>query len=168
MPRKTDSNNPADWLYLAESDLEGVRDLAARELAYHLCRSKLAEVLEKVFQAELIRAGWFLEKTHDLMRLLEEIEHYSPDLLAESEPLALCLAESYFRERYSGFDGGTRLAGPARQGPDGSKAPGRRQDEGRFRPGEELKRENLASRHFELLIFVSVWRRSTERRFVIG
>jgi hypothetical protein len=55
--RKTDSNNPADWLYLAESDLEGIRDLAARELAYHLCRSKLAEVLEKVFKAELIHAG---------------------------------------------------------------------------------------------------------------
>ena len=104
MHRKTDSNNPADWLYLAESDLEGIRDLAARELAYHLCRSKLAEVLEKVFKAELIHAGWFLEKTHDLMRLLEEIENCAPDLLTESEPLALSLAEIYFRERYPGFD----------------------------------------------------------------
>lgn len=59
MLRKTDTNNPADWLFLAESDLEGIHDLATRELAYHLCRSKLAEVLEKVFKAELIRCGWF-------------------------------------------------------------------------------------------------------------
>ena len=104
MLRKTDSNNPADWLYLAESDIEGIRDLALRELAYHLCRSKLAEVLEKVLKAELIRCGWFLEKTHDLMRLLEEIEKRAPDLLAEAEPLALSLAECFFRERYPGFD----------------------------------------------------------------
>ena len=104
MLRKTDSGNPADWLYLAASDLEGIRDLATRELAYHLCRSKLAEVIEKILKAELIRCGWLLEKTHDLMRLLELIEQRSPDLLAAAEPLALNLAESYFRERYPGFD----------------------------------------------------------------
>jgi HEPN domain-containing protein len=102
--RKTDSHNPADWLYLAESDLEGIRDLAERELAWHLCRSKLAEVLEKVLKAELLRCGWFLEKTHDLMRLLVEIEKCAPELLSDAEPLALNLAESYFRERYPGFD----------------------------------------------------------------
>ena len=60
MPRKTDTSNPADWLFLAESDLIGIRELADRELAYHLCRSKLAEVVEKVLKAELIRCGWFL------------------------------------------------------------------------------------------------------------
>ena len=104
MLRKTDSNNPADWLYLAESDLEGIRDLASREVAWHMCHSKLAEVVEKVLKAELIRAGWFLQKTHDLARLLEEIEQFSPDLLAQAEPLALGMAETYFRERYPGFD----------------------------------------------------------------
>ena len=104
MLRKTDSGNPADWLFLASSDLEGIRDLAARELAYHLCRSKLAEVIEKILKAELIRCGWLLEKTHDLMRLLELMEQRSPDLLAAAEPLALNLAESYFQERYPGFD----------------------------------------------------------------
>jgi len=61
LPRKTDSNNPADWLFIAQSDLEAIRDLADRELGYWLCRSKLAEVLEKVLKAELIRLGWFLE-----------------------------------------------------------------------------------------------------------
>jgi HEPN domain-containing protein len=91
-------------LFLAESDLEGIGDLVARELACHLCRSKLAEVLEKIFKAELLRRGWFLQKTHDLMRLLEELERRSPDLLPEAEPLALSLADVYFRDRYPGFD----------------------------------------------------------------
>jgi len=92
--RKTDSSNPADWLFLAESDLEGIRDLATRELAYHLCRSKLAEVLEKIFKATLIHGGWFLEKTHDLMRLLEQVETYAPELVPDAELLALSLAEA--------------------------------------------------------------------------
>ncbi len=66
MARKTDSSNPADWIFIAESDLDGVKHLIAAEKAYALCVSKLAEILEKVLKAELIRSGWFLEKTHDL------------------------------------------------------------------------------------------------------
>jgi HEPN domain-containing protein len=104
LPRKTDSNNPADWLFLAESDLDGIRSLVEQKLACHLCRSKLAEVVEKIFKAELLRCGWFLEKTHDLMRLLEEVERRSPELLPAAEPLALSLADLYFRDRYPGFD----------------------------------------------------------------
>jgi HEPN domain-containing protein len=87
LPRKTDSNNPADWLALAESDLEGVRLLTARELSYHLCRSKLAEILEKVLKAELIRLGWFLQKTHDLAKLAGELQALNSDLVARSRPL---------------------------------------------------------------------------------
>ena len=48
MPHKTDSHNPADWLWIASEDLEGVRAMADREVAYHACRSKLAEDLEKI------------------------------------------------------------------------------------------------------------------------
>jgi hypothetical protein len=33
LPRKTDSNNPADWIALAESELEGVRHLAQHQLS---------------------------------------------------------------------------------------------------------------------------------------
>ena len=69
-----------------------------------MCGAFSNSLLEKVFKAELLRCGWFLEKTHDLMRLLVEIEKYAPDLLADAEPLALSLAETYFRERYPGFD----------------------------------------------------------------
>ena len=57
MVRKTDSNNPADWVYIARMDLAGVRHLASHQLAYSMCVSKLAEILEKLIKAELIRMG---------------------------------------------------------------------------------------------------------------
>lgn len=62
---------------MAESDLEALLVLAQREIGYSLCRSKLAEVLEKILKAEkaeLLRTGWFLEKTHDLDKLLDHLE----------------------------------------------------------------------------------------------
>ena len=70
MARRTDSNSPADWLFIASGDLEGVRELASRELAFAMSVSKLAEILEKIIKAELIRTGWFLVKTHDLVKLV--------------------------------------------------------------------------------------------------
>ena len=73
MPRKTDSHNPGDWLWIAARDLEALEAMAAQELGYELCRSKLAEVLEKIFKAELLRQGWVLEKTHDLRKLGGEV-----------------------------------------------------------------------------------------------
>jgi HEPN domain-containing protein len=104
LPRKTDSKNPADWLLIVESDLELLRQGIANEWSFSLCRSKLAEVVEKIIKAELIRNGWELEKTHDLERLRLELEERKSDL----EPLAaaLCddLAEAYFSDRYPGFD----------------------------------------------------------------
>lgn len=102
--RKTDSNNPADWLHIAEGDLEGLRELAKQELAYAMCRSKLAEVLEKALKAELIRTGWFLEKTHDLQRLGNELAARKSDLVPTVRPLCTALAEVYFSDRYPGFD----------------------------------------------------------------
>lgn len=104
MPRKTDSKNPADWLLIVESDMELLRQGAANEWSFAMCRSKLAESVEKILKAELIRIGWELEKTHDLERLRLELEERKSDL----EPLAalLCddLAEAYFSDRYPGFD----------------------------------------------------------------
>ncbi|MCW5553061.1 MAG: HEPN domain-containing protein [Verrucomicrobiae bacterium] len=104
MPRKTDSNNPADWLFIAESDLDGLRVLARQEVSYSLCRSKLAEVLEKVLKAELIRTGWFLQKTHDLEILLGHLKSRHSDLVPQSAPLCKAFAEAYFSDRYPGFD----------------------------------------------------------------
>jgi hypothetical protein len=42
---------------MAASDLEGLQRLAQDELAYSLCRSKLAEVVEKILKSELLRLG---------------------------------------------------------------------------------------------------------------
>src|SRR5439155_21050464 len=98
--RKTDSNNPADWIRIAESDLAGLRILTQREVAYELCQSKAAEVLEKVLKAELIRIGWRLEKTHDLLKLYGELNARSSDLAPLVRPLCTSLAQVYFSSRY--------------------------------------------------------------------
>ncbi len=104
MPRKTDSNNPADWIWISESDLAGIRELANRELSYELCRGKLAEVIEKVIKAELIRTGWILVKTHDLEVLARELLAKDAGMALEFKPLAAAYAEVYFSARYPGFD----------------------------------------------------------------
>ena len=68
------------------------------------CRSKLAEILEKVLKAELIRLGWALEKTHDLNRLIDELTARNASLVPSATPAAKALAEVYFVDRYPGFD----------------------------------------------------------------
>ena len=98
MPRKTDSNNPADWLFLAASDLEGVRELTRQGMAHSLCLSKLAEILEKIIKAELVRRGWFLIKTHDLVKLNDELRVRDVELADRILPLTEALAEKYFTE----------------------------------------------------------------------
>ena len=104
MQRRTDSNNPADWLFIAESDIEGIRVLATQEISYRLCHSKLAETLEKVLKAELIRLGWFLVKTHDLVKLTDELHARDAEFAGRALPLAEALAEVYMTDRYPGFD----------------------------------------------------------------
>jgi len=104
LPRKTDSNNPADWIFIAESDLAALDILGQQEAGYEMCRSKLAEVLEKVAKAELIRTGWRLEKTHDLLKLYGELSVRGSDLAQRVKPLATALAQVYFSARYPGFD----------------------------------------------------------------
>ena len=104
MPRKTDSSNPSDWLFIAESDLDGVRILIERETSHWMCLSKLAEILEKVIKAELIHSGWFLVKTHDLVKLVDELHERNADLAQRFQPLCESLAEKYFADRYPGFD----------------------------------------------------------------
>ncbi len=104
MQRKTDSNNPADWLLIVESDMELLRQGAAHEWSFAMCRSKLAEVLEKIIKAELIRLGWPLEKTHDLVRLHDRMVEWQSELEPLAAPACLELAQAYFTDRYPGFD----------------------------------------------------------------
>lgn len=81
-----------------------MRELVGKQLAYSLCVSKLAEILEKTIKAELIRTGWFLEKTHDLLKLGSELRAQKSDLTERIRPLCEVLAEKYFTDRYPGFD----------------------------------------------------------------
>ena len=84
--------------------MEALRLLAKQEVGYSMCQSKLAEALEKVMKAELIRLGWFLEKTHDLEKLLGELQARKSELTPQLGPLCEELAEFYFTGRYPGFD----------------------------------------------------------------
>ncbi len=104
MPRRTDSNNPADWVFFAEQDLKGIQLLAANETSFYLCQSKLAEAVEKILKAELVRLGWFLRRIHDLQRLLDELHGHASDLVPRTQPLVEALADAYFADRYPGFD----------------------------------------------------------------
>lgn len=104
MPRKTDSRNPADWLFIAESDLQLVRLAVAHTTGFGAARAKLAEILEKVLKAELIRLGWALERTHDLNRLFDLLVERHSDLVLLVEPLCDALVQVYFTDRYPGFD----------------------------------------------------------------
>ena len=75
------------------------------QMASHtVCRSKLAEVMEKLMKAELIRLGWRLIKTHNLVHLVNELDARGSDLISAARPLAGALAEAYFSDRYPGFD----------------------------------------------------------------
>lgn len=104
MPRKTDSNNPADWLFFSAADLDLLTLAAEHETSYIPSRSKLAEALEKVLKAELIRLGWPLLKTHELTLLVTELEKRGSDLIPLAQPLAARLAEDFMLGRYPGFD----------------------------------------------------------------
>jgi HEPN domain-containing protein len=89
---------------MATADLEMVRLAVVQQVGFTACRSKLAEVAEKIMKAELIRLGWQLERTHDLERLLDELVTRKSDLFPAFEPLCDALTDAYFTDRYPGFD----------------------------------------------------------------
>ena len=77
MPKKTDAGNPADWLTFAEADLYAAEALLKQQIVFAVCRSKLAESVEKLLKADLIHRGWLLRKTHDIQSLLDDLAEYS-------------------------------------------------------------------------------------------
>ncbi len=104
MPRKTDSGNPRDWLAYAKTDLDAVRLLVREQVAYPVCKSKLAEALEKGLKANLLTQGWRLEKTHDLQKLNDALAACDESVAEKLQSLVDDLAECYIEERYPGFD----------------------------------------------------------------
>ena len=88
----------------ADYDLEALAVLSKQQISFPICRSKLAEGLEKLMKADLIAHGWQLRKIHDLQALREDMEQH---LLAQAETLRSvvdALANSYIETRYPGFD----------------------------------------------------------------
>ncbi len=84
--------------------MELVRAGAEQEIAFAAVRSKLAEVVEKILKAELIRLGWELEKTHDLDRLRQCLVEKKSDIVSDATVLCDGLVDVYFTDRYPGFD----------------------------------------------------------------
>lgn len=104
MPRKTNSDDAADWLFVAGGDLAMVRNSLDDDAAYPGCQAKLAEALEKVLKAALVGLGWPLVKTHNLMLLADELSVRDAGLESAARPLCEALAEYYLGTRYPGFD----------------------------------------------------------------
>lgn len=104
MSKKTDAGSPVDWLDFAGSDLEAVNLLSKQNVAFRVCRSKLAEALEKILKADLISRGWVLEKTHDLQRLADFLNGYDHPQAEKVQGVIDELAEAYTQSRYPGFD----------------------------------------------------------------
>lgn len=93
MPRKTDSGNPRDWLAYSATDLDAVRLLVREQVAYPVCKSKLAEALEKGLKADLLNRGWTLEKTHDLQKLNDALACYDESAADKLQSLVDNLTE---------------------------------------------------------------------------
>ena len=74
-----DSEYPEDWIAVAEEDFEMFRILIEtghpRGAAYNL-----QQAVEKFFKAYLIRQGWRLKRTHDLVELLDDAVEYDATL----------------------------------------------------------------------------------------
>jgi len=104
LPKRTNAGNPGDWLDFADADLSAVRLLVEQQIAFNVCRSKLAESLEKLLKADLIRHGWTLRKIHDLQTLLDDLAGFDAEQVSQIQPLVDELAEAYTQTRYPGFD----------------------------------------------------------------
>lgn len=102
--RKTSANNPSDWVFFADAELAALQLLSVNKIAFLMCRSKCAEVLETLMKAELIHLGWPLVKTHDLQQLADELKARGSANLDKVQQLAEELAEYYVVGRYPGFD----------------------------------------------------------------
>ena len=102
--RRTDSGNPRDWMLFVKADMDTVRLLTRYKTAFFVCRSKLAEALEKTIKADLLARGWRLEKIQDLPKLCDYLSEYDRAQADQLQPLVDDLAESYTESRYPGFD----------------------------------------------------------------
>ena len=103
---RSDPNDPEVWFDFARRDLSRAR-IFLREHDSAACALHLQQAAEKFLKGRLIRAGWKLRKTHDLLALLVEAERFhlhgllrretATDLIAEyiasQEPSTIVISE---------------------------------------------------------------------------
>lgn len=78
MPRE-DSLYPADWLRVAEKDLNRAQHLLSVDDA-EAAGFYLQQAVEKFLKAFLLSKGWRLERIHDLEALLNRALRHEPSL----------------------------------------------------------------------------------------
>ena len=96
-----ESRYPGDWLAKAKQDLRRVRILFDADDTEG-AGFNLQQAIEKTIKAFLLSNKWRLERTHDLVKLLNFAVHYKHKLEKYRE---LCeqTTEYYFEERYPIF-----------------------------------------------------------------
>jgi len=102
--KKTDSGCRSDWLLFADDDLSAVKLLSEHQTSCRVCRSKLAEALEKLLKGDLVGRGWNLERTHDLQHLCDKLAEFDGVRSEQLQTTVDDLAEAYTEDRYPGFD----------------------------------------------------------------
>ena len=98
---------PMEWLMDAETDLPLVGLILDNEEYSYVAGYRLQQALEKLLKAFLMHNGWRLERTDNLVTLLDTALDYDAKL-ADYRPLCNQVSEYYYAERYP--DSG--LAGP--------------------------------------------------------
>ena len=76
-PSKRPVETPREWLRYAEDDLTvAEREMKSEAPIYHVICFLCQGAAEKALKGYLIAQGWTLEKTHDILKLLEYCADY--------------------------------------------------------------------------------------------
>ncbi len=97
---KRPEETPAEWYRFADENWQvAERELAYHEPAAHTICFLSQSAAEKYLKGYLIAQGWTLEKTHDIVRLLElcaEHDEAFSELLADGETLNEYITEGRY------------------------------------------------------------------------
>ena len=101
--KKSDENDPADWIYLAADRLKAADLLWEHDGLTASGIELLQEAVERYLKAFLIANGWRLVKTHDLDALLGEAIGRDAAFRAFTT-LTSSLTRDFFAQHYPGSD----------------------------------------------------------------
>ena len=72
---------PREWLHYSQDDIAvAEREMRAEMPVYHVVCFLCQNAAEKALKGYLIAHGWTLEKTHDILKLLEYCADYDDEL----------------------------------------------------------------------------------------